>query len=118
VSKLLVLVDYPYPIILRLGGGQYRALSNRFHMCTTQPTTDKNGFLNSFLVEIPRSKFVFAKERVRFERQTFLTGKHLIYLVFTPIAISVEKESGLVVYLTSSLLCSSLRKQETQVKGL
>lgn len=93
-------------IILRLVGQDYKAISKRFQFCTTGIAYDEDGVIRTFIVELPREKYLFAPERIRFYRRTKLSGTRIIITVFEPRVTTESQERKLVEYFKVSWLCT------------
>jgi len=107
-----------HPIFLRLRGVQYKVFGHRFQNCAKVQKIDNAGFLESFLIEIPRTQVRFASERFRFQRLVWFVGDEQIYLVFAPCVISREQDQRLRQFLCEHNFCQEIMIRETNVQSL
>lgn len=118
MSLVPALYSHQNLIILRLNNSQYWAISERFKFCMFHEMDDIEGFLYSFLIEVPRPELSFAPKRFRFERQTHLVTTKQVYLVFVPKVITGDDEKYLAEYLLEHYLCRNLVKHEPVLRRL
>ncbi len=105
-------------VSLRLGSFQLTGRLDRL-MRLVQYDPDAE-YLESFLIELPRSKFLFAPHRIRCVYMTTLCGDLLAYHIYKPGITPEDNVLGdLVKYLTDSHVAQPILQHDSWLyKGI